>query len=95
MRNRGNRKKKGCTGDSDNKPEPTTSETSPEVKEETKDVQVKEASKGKPTRLRTCAWRCVKLILVLVVLAVLALLFVIFAVPRIMSEMQVIYLFVS
>ena len=92
MRNR-NRNKKGSTGDSGNKPVSTTSETLPEVKEETKDVQVKEASKPKPTRLRACAWLCVKLILVLVVLAVLALLFMIFAVPRIMSEMQVIYLY--
>ena len=91
-----NRKKKGPTGDTGNKPQPKPSETLPEVTEETKDVQVKETSKPKPTRLRACAWLCVKLILFLVVLAVLAVLFMIFVMPRIMSEMQVIiYLYLA
>ena len=84
-----NRKKKGPAGDSGNKPEPPASESVPA--KETKDVQVdKEVPKPKQTsRLRRCAWFCIKLVLFLVVLAVLGVLFVIFVVPRIMSEMQV------
>ena len=86
------RRKKEPSGDASNKAEPKSSEASPEVKEETKDDQIKQASKPKPTRLRACAWLCVKLIIflvVLAVLAVLAILFVIFALPRIISEMEV------
>ena len=85
-----NRKKKEPAGDTGNKPEPPASESVPT--KETKDVQVDKEVPIKPkqtSRLRRCAWFCVKFVLFLVVLAVLAVLFVIFALPRIMSEMQV------
>lgn len=94
-----NRKKKGPTGDKGHKPEPTSNETlsptsnetlSPEAKEETKDAPVKEISKSKPSRLRRCARFCIKLILFLAVLAVLFVLFMMFALPRILSEIQVV-----
>lgn len=86
-----NRKKKGPTGDKGHKPEPTSNETlSPEAKEETKDASVKEISKSKPSRLRRFARFCIKLILFLAVLAVLFVLFMMFALPRILSEIQVV-----
>lgn len=88
------RKKKVPPNDTGDRPEPKTTETPPEEKEETKDVPVKEVSKPKPTLLKKCAWIFFKIILFLVAFAVLAILFVIFALPRIVSEMQVCYLFI-
>lgn len=84
------RKKKGPGGDTGDKPEPKTTEVPPDESEKTKDAPIKEASKAKPTRLRKCAWICLYIILFLVAFLVLAFLFVVFAMPRIMSEMQVI-----
>lgn len=92
-----NRKKKGSTGDTGGKPEPKNTETPSKEAEETKDAPVKvEASKPKPTRLRACAWTCGKIVLFLLAAAVIAIVFLMVAMPRIMSELQVIfYLFRS
>lgn len=92
-----NRKKKGHTDDTGNKPEPKTNATLSEVIEETKDVPVKEDSKPKKRScLRTCAWILVKIVLFLVAFLVLAVLFTIFVLPRIQSELQVlVYLSVN
>lgn len=90
-----NRKKKEPAGGTGQKPEPKANETLPEVTEETKDAAIKEVSKpqtaSKPSRLKTCVRMLFKIIVALALLAVLAILFMIFVMPRVMSEMEVIF----